>query len=214
MKTGLGWMSGYCALPLVAIVVALMFLSGCTGVQRTPPLEVWDDMKRQGKFMPQMETVSMKDVFPDGRESRVAPEGTIARGYMTENTAFYTGMDGDLYVGRMPVQITPELIAQGKAKFTVYCTPCHDRTGSGRGIVPTRVPVWQPSNLTEQRLVEAADGDIFNTITNGRRTMPAYRYQVSVADRWAIISYVRVLQRAAHGAANEVPQDRVAELSK
>lgn len=207
----LAWLSGYCALPLVAIVIALAFLTGCNGIQRTPPIEVWDDMKRQPKFMAQMET-TMTDVFPDGRESRIPPEGTIARGYLTENTAYYTGMDGDLYVGKMPVQITADLLKQGEEKFRINCTPCHDRTGSGRGIVPTRVPVWQPSNLTEQRLVEAADGDLFNVITNGRRTMPAYRFQVSVADRWAIIAYVRVLQRAAHATEKDVPADHLADL--
>jgi mono/diheme cytochrome c family protein len=206
------WAAGYCALPMIAILIALLFLSGCTGIQRNPPIEVWDDMKRQGKFLPQGET-KMTDVFPDARESRVPPEGTVSRGNLTENTAYYTGMEGDLYVGRMPVPITPELVKQGQARFNVYCTPCHDRVGTGRGIVPTRVPVWQPSNLTEQRLVDAADGDIFNTITNGRRTMPPYRFQITVADRWAIISYVRVLQRAAHSDIKaDVPQERLAEL--
>jgi mono/diheme cytochrome c family protein len=75
-----------------------------------------------------------------------------------------------------------------------------------------RVPIWQPANLTDQRLVDAADGDLFNVITNGRRTMPPYRFQVPVADRWAIIAYVRVLQRAAHATDKDVPADRLAEL--
>ena len=210
-QNALAWLGGYCALPLVAVIIAIAFLTGCTGVQRTPPIEVWDDMKRQPKFMAQGET-TLTEVFADGRQSRVPPEGTIARGFLTENTAYYTGMEGDLYVGKMPVPITAELIKQGEAKFTVNCTPCHDRTGSGRGIVPTRVPVWQPSNLTEQRLVDAADGDLFNVITNGRRTMPPYRFQVPVADRWAIIAYVRVLQRAAHATDKDVPGDKIAEL--
>ncbi len=193
------------------LLAGFVLLAGCSAVQRTPPPEVWDDMKRQGKFLPQNET-EMTDVFTDGRMSRIPPEDTVARGHLTENTAYYTGMEGDLYVGRIPVPVNAALIQQGQTKFNIYCTPCHDRTGSGRGIVPTRVPLWQPSNLTEQRLVEAADGDIFNVITNGRRTMPAYRYQISVEDRWAIISYVRVLQRAAHASPNEVPADHQAEL--
>jgi mono/diheme cytochrome c family protein len=200
--------------PAAAVLLtAIVFLTGCSQVQRTPPPEVWDDMKRQGRFMPQMET-EMTDVFADGRMSRIPPEDTVARGHLTENTAYYTGMEGDLYVGRMPVTVNRALIAQGQTKFNIYCTPCHDRTGSGRGIVPTRVPLWQPSNLTEQRLVDAADGDLFNVITNGRRTMPAYRFQVPVEDRWAIISYVRVLQRAAHATAAEVPAEQAAELNK
>jgi hypothetical protein len=202
------WISGYCALPLVVILVALLFLSGCSSIQRIPPIEVWWDMKRQGKFKPQMET----DLFADHRMSRRPPEYTIARGHMTEETPFYTGMDGELYVGKMPVPITMELIKQGQTKFNIYCTPCHDRTGQGQGIVPTRTPSWQPANLMEDRLVQAADGDIFNTISNGRRSMPAYKFQIAVEDRWAIISYVRALQRAAPSKVDEVPQDMRAEL--
>ena len=114
-----------------------------------------------------------------------------------------------MYVGKSPVPLTPELLHEGQTKFNTYCTPCHDRTGSGQGIVPTRVPTWQPSNLTEDRVVQFADGDIFNVITNGRRTMPAYRFQITVEDRWAIIAYVRALQRAAHAHRQaDVPADQ------
>jgi len=198
--------------PAAAVLFStIVFLTGCSAVQRTPPPEVWDDMKRQGRFMPQMET-EMTDVFADARMSRIPPEDTVARGHLTENTAYYTGMEGDLYVGRMPVPVTAALIGQGQTKFNIYCQPCHDRTGSARGIVPTRVPLWQPVNLNEQRIVEAADGDLFNVISNGRRTMPPYRYQITVEDRWAIIAYVRVLERAAHATMNDVPAEHTAEL--
>ena len=84
------WIGGYCMLPLICVVFAVLFLNGCSDVQRTPPLEVWDDMKRQGKFMPQTET----DLFPDHRASRRPPENTIARGHLTEDTPFYTGGRG------------------------------------------------------------------------------------------------------------------------
>jgi mono/diheme cytochrome c family protein len=105
-----------------------------------------------------------------------------------------------------------DLLKKGQAKFGTYCTPCHDRTGSGQGIVPLHVPSWQPSNLMEDRVVQFADGEIFNVITNGRRTMPPYKYQISVEDRWAIISYLRVLQRAAHASVNDVPADHRTDL--
>src|SRR6185369_412295 len=80
------WISGYCALPLVVIVFALAFLSGCSSIQRTPPMEVWDDMKRQGKFKPQLENAG---VFPDHRDSRVPPAGIVARGHLNEDTVYY-----------------------------------------------------------------------------------------------------------------------------
>lgn len=204
------WISGYCALPLALIILALLFLSGCTGIQRDPPVQVWDDMKRQNKFMTQQEN----EIFPDGRDSRVPPAGTVARGHLDDDTIYNTGMDGEYYVGKSPVPMTLEEVKLGQAKFGTYCTPCHGRVGTGDGIVPLHVPTWQPANLTEDRVVQFADGELFYVISNGRRTMPAYKYQISVQDRWAIISYLRVLQRAAHGSMSDVPEDQKAALEK
>jgi mono/diheme cytochrome c family protein len=117
-----------------------------------------------------------------------------------------------MFIGKNPVPITPELVAHGEMRFNTYCSPCHDKTGSGRGIVPAHIPTWQPANLMEQRLVDTGDGDLFYVITHGRRTMPPYKYQVSTADRWAIIAYVRVLQRAAHGTVQDVPAELRTDL--
>jgi len=196
-QSAMMWLSGYCALPIALIVCALVFLSGCSNIQRDPPIQVWPDMKWESKFKPQMET----ELFADHRQSRVPPEGTVARGQLAEDSIYNTGMDGEYYVGKSPVPMTIGEIKKGQAKFGTYCTPCHDRAGTGQGIVPLHVPSWQPSNLMEDRVVQFADGEIFQVISNGRRTMPAYKYQISVEDRWAIISYLRVLQRAGlvHG---------------
>jgi mono/diheme cytochrome c family protein len=158
--------------------------------------------------MPQMESA----IFADFRQSRRPPEGAIARGHLTEDTPYYTGMEGALYIGKNPVPITMALLQQGQTKFNIYCTPCHDREGMGHGIVPGHVPTWQPSNLMDDRVVQFADGDIFNVVTNGRRTMPAYRFQIAVEDRWAIIAYLRVLQRAHHSTVTEVPAEMRADL--
>ena len=189
-------------------VLSVGVLSACNGIQRDPPIMIWWDMKRQAKFRTEGET----GLFPDGRNTRPSPEDTVARGQLFEETAYNTGMDGAMYVGKSPVPPTPALIHQGQLRFSTYCTPCHDGIGDGHGIVPSRVPTWQPANLTEQRVVDLADGDIFNVITNGRRTMPAYKYQITTADRWAIISYVRVLQRAANATVDDIPADHKADL--
>jgi len=202
------WAGGYCALPLACILVALLFLSGCSSVQRVPPVEVWDDMKRQPKFKPQMQN----DLFADERDSRRPPEGVVARGHLAEDSVYNTGMDGEMYVGKNPAPVTMDLLKHGQMRFATYCSPCHDRTGSGQGIVPLHAPSWQPANLMEDRVVQFSDGEIFNVVSNGRRTMPAYKYQVSVEDRWAIIAYLRVLQRAAHSSVNDVPADHRSDL--
>jgi len=196
------WIGGYCALLLPAVILSVLFLSGCSSIQRDTPLQVWDDMKHQQKFKAQ---APVAGIFDDGRSNRLLPEDTVARGHFRDDSPYETGMVGAMYVGKMPVPLTLALIKQGQTKFNIYCSPCHDQTGMGHGIVPTRVPTWQPSNLTEDRVVQFADGDLFNVITNGRRTMPPYRFQVVTADRWAIIAYVRALQRAAHSKPEEVP---------
>jgi len=187
---------------LMLVSLAMLSLAGCSGVRRDPPLQVWPDMKLQEKFKPQLTT----DLFSDHRQSRRPPEGAIARGHMHEDTPFNTGMDGKLYVGKNPLPFTEALLTEGQWRFNTYCSPCHDRTGLGKGMVPRRFPAWQPQNLMEDRIVEMADGDIFNVITYGRRTMPPYSSQNRPEDRWAIIAYVRVLQRAAHGTMNDVPE--------
>ena len=154
-------------------------------------------MKQQQKFKPQAED---RHCSPTAATAAVPPEDTVARGHMTEDTPYNTGMEGGMYVGKNPVPVTPELLQQGQTEIQhlLLAVP-RSRPDRAQGIVPTHVPTWQPSNLMEDRVVQFADGDIFNVITNGRRSMPAYRFQIAVEDRWAIIAYVRVLQRAAHG---------------
>jgi mono/diheme cytochrome c family protein len=168
-------------------------------------MQVWPDMRLQPRFEAQGST----GLFPDGRQSRRRPEGVVARGHMDEESIFNTGLlENGQYAGKMPIEVTEDILKEGQWRFNTYCSPCHDQTGMGRGMVPQRVNFsWQPANLTEQQYVERADGDIFNVITYGRRTMPSYGAQNRPADRWAIIAYLRVLQRAAHGTVNDVPDE-------
>ena len=104
------WISGYCALPLALILLALLFLSGCSNIQRDPPVQVWDDMKWEGKYKPQMEN----EIFANHMDSRVPPDGTVARGHADDDSIYATGMDGAMYVGKSPVPMTLEEIHKGK----------------------------------------------------------------------------------------------------
>jgi mono/diheme cytochrome c family protein len=198
-----GWITGYCAAPLTFVLVSAFFLAGCGMVQRSAPLEVWDDMKRQEKFGPQQANT----MFADGRASRMPVEGTIARGVLRDESPLYTGrVNATMYVGQSPVAITKETLQQGRKKFNVYCAPCHSEDGTGKGIVPTRFNAWQVTSLHEDRLRVTSDGDIFNVITHGRRTMPSYRTQIEPGDRWAIVAYVRALQRSTGATTADVPE--------
>ncbi len=192
--------------PVAAAVLALAAtaLTGCSNFpSRQPPIWVWWDMKKQDKYKPQAESV----FFADGRTSRAPVEGSVAQELYRPDTAFSTGINPDgTYVARNPLPVTKETLVQGQRKYDIYCAPCHDRTGSGRGIVPTKA-VWVPGNLHDERIVNFVDGELYHVIANGRRSMPGYRYQISENDRWAIVAYIRALQRAWLGTMNDVPPE-------
>lgn len=204
---GLGWLAGYCATPLALALAAVLLLTGCGTMPRTrsPQVEVWPDMRRQEKFKPQQETV----LFGDGRTSRRPPEGTVARGYLKGGGAFHSGLESEaMYTGKNPVAIDAALLKLGQARFNVYCTPCHDAAGTGKGTVALKAPTLLPTNLHDERIRKTADGEIFNVISNGKRSMSGYRFQITdERDRWAIVAYVRALQRMSSGTVDDVPAE-------
>ena len=192
---------------ITVLIAAIFTLVGCAGPQRTPPLEVWPDMDRQEKYKEQ----SASPLFSDGRSNRPPVEGTVAIGYLKEDTLFNTGVQNGQWIGKSPVEITPDLLRRGQQRFNIYCAPCHDRTGQGAGIVPKKA-IWIPTNLMEDRIKEMPDGEIFSVISNGRRTMHGYKYQIVEQDRWAVVSYVRALQRSTVGTVADVPPTLRSEL--
>ncbi len=176
----------------LAAALALIVMAGCESSSRRPPREVFPDMKRQAKYKPQQEDT----FFADARATRAPVPGTVSR---------------ELYEPAPRPAMSAALVTRGQERFDIYCSACHDRTGSGRGIVATRGG-WLANNLTEDRIRQFSDEQIFDTITNGKRTMPAYRFQVNQRDRWAIVAYVRALQRAAAGTIADVPPELRSEL--
>lgn len=189
------------------VILGLALLAGCAGPQRVPPIQVWPDMDNQEKYKAQ----TTSPLFADGRSNRRPVEGTVAVGQLKEDGVFYTGVKDGMWVGTNPVPVTEELLRRGQQRYNIYCSPCHDRTGQGQGIVP-RKAAWIPTNLMEDRVVEMADGEIFTVISAGRRTMKGYRYQIAERDRWAIVAYVRALQRSSRGTLSDVPPNLVSEL--
>src|SRR4051794_33668925 len=95
----------------------LVGLTGCSSIQRTPPTEVWPDMKHQARFRPQLNVSKYPDLekmFADGRQTRPLPEGVVTHGRMREESPLTTGMDGKLYVGKMPIEVTEAVLADGQ----------------------------------------------------------------------------------------------------
>ena len=147
-------------------------------------------MDQQPKYRPQAESA----FFYDGATMRPPVPGTVARGELREDRAFYEGKDAagkDLV--HSPVEATPEVLARGAERFRIYCAPCHDARGDGKGILAQQGLPTTSLHIDRLRAVE--DGYVFEVMTNGRGLMPAYRWPIPPADRWAIIAHVRELQR-------------------
>ena len=148
---------------------------------------------------PKIEPLEAHSFFADGMGSRVLPEGTVARGFLREDTRLWEGKndDGSL-VDRLPVTLDRALVERGRERYDIYCSVCHDATGGGRGMIVRR-GFKQPRPLYEQRLVEMPVGYFFDVMTNGFGLMSSYAKQVPVEDRWAIAAYIRALQ-VSHGS--------------
>ena len=116
---------------------------------------------------------------------------------------------GANFVAKAPIAVTEQTLARGEDRYNIYCAPCHDRTGGGRGMIITRSrnAFPAPPEFYAERVRGLSDGEIFDVITHGVRNMPGYAYQIPVEDRWAIITWVRVLGRAGHGTLDDVPAD-------
>jgi mono/diheme cytochrome c family protein len=162
---------------------------GCTSTR--PPIHVNPNMDLQPKYKAQAES----GFFYDGATMRAPVPGTVARGELREDKAFFTGQDAaGQPLPTSPVPASPELLARGAERFRIYCAPCHDARGDGKGILATRGNV-PTTSMHSDKVLTASDGHIFEVITNGLGLMPAYRWPIPPADRWAIVAHVRELQR-------------------
>jgi mono/diheme cytochrome c family protein len=187
----------------VVPIFAFAFLTGC-GVRF--------DMQDQ----PRYKAYKKSDFFKDGRASRDLPEGTVARGLLKENKAFYTGKidspnpnavvatttdaSGNTLVAsfpnaidEFPLPVTKELVDRGQERYNIYCIVCHGPLGAGDGMIVRR-GFGAPPTYHDDRLRNAPVGHFFDVISNGWGKMNGYAGSIPVADRWAIVAYIRALQ--------------------
>ncbi|SPE29581.1 quinol:cytochrome c oxidoreductase monoheme cytochrome subunit 2 [Candidatus Sulfopaludibacter sp. SbA6] len=168
------------------------------------------DMHDQPKYIP----LRPSEFFSDGRSERPLIEGTVARGYLNDDTAFYTGKGPDgKPLDTFPFPVTRDVILRGQDRFNVYCSPCHDRGGDGNGMIVRR-GYRKPPTYHSDKIRQLQNGFIFDVITNGFGAMPDYAAQVAPHDRWAIVAYVRALQLSRNASINDVPADARGELNQ
>ncbi|MBL8181759.1 MAG: cytochrome c [Blastocatellia bacterium] len=179
---------------------------------------------------PRYKTYKKSDFFADGRGSRKLPDGTVARGQLYDNKAFYTGKidnpsttpvetttnaAGNTVVtsfpnaiDEFPIPVTKELVDRGQERYDIYCAMCHGPLGNGDGMIVRR-GFSPPPTYHDDRLRNAPVGHFFDVITNGWGKMSSYAYQIQPADRWAIVAYIRTLQ-AGQNPDNSLKMNTVA----
>lgn len=168
---------------------ALLLLAGCR-----------QDMHNQPKFYPQRGT----SFYIDGRSVRPQVENTVSRAQLHANTYFYTGLVGDKEGDGMPLPVNADLLARGQEQYNVYCTPCHSRVGNGAGMIVQRG--YRPAgNFHTDSMRSKPLGHFYSVIANGQGAMPEYGSQISPADRWAIVAYVRALQLSQNATEAALP---------
>jgi mono/diheme cytochrome c family protein len=152
------------------------------------------------------------DAFADGSSARPLPLDTVARGHTQDDTLLFTGKDSTGQdSAESPLPVTRDVLQRGRDRFQIYCVPCHGYTGDGDGIVVQR-GFNPPPSYNSDRLRQAPVGHFFDVVTNGFGSMPSYSAQVPVADRWAIIAYIRALQLSQHAALDDAPPGARAQL--
>jgi mono/diheme cytochrome c family protein len=162
---------------------------------------------------PRYEAFEASSTFPNGSASRTPPAGTVARGWLRDDEALYTGKVAGQLVDQFPFPIAAADLQRGQARFNIYCTPCHGKLGDGRGMVVQR-GLRQAASYHQDRLRQEKVGYFFDVVTNGFGAMQGYAEQIPVRDRWLIVAYVRTLQLSQHAAVADVPADGRAELEK
>jgi mono/diheme cytochrome c family protein len=213
----------------LVITVGVIALAGFRGAKMThPPIEVFPDMDNQPKYLAQ----HTSNFFADGRAARKPVAGTVPLGYNLENSYFQTGASnvslssqfsnfpdyrntgkmGEVYGDGIPQEVNDRLLARGQERFNINCAICHDQAGTGNGIIKS-YGLTTIASLQDDRIRTSPDGYLFSVITNGKNTMGAYGPQIAVEDRWAIVSYIRALQKSQGVNVADLPQATQQELT-
>ena len=158
------------------------------------------DMHMQPYYRP----LSKSDFFADNRSARLPVEGTVAHDDPRDGSYLYTGKIGNAPGDYLPFPVTAQVLARGRERFNINCTPCHGRVGDGNGFIPSR-GFRRPPSYHIERLRQVPIGYFFDVITNGFGVMPEYGTQVSPYDRWCIAAYIRALQLSQNATSAEIP---------
>lgn len=201
---------------LLLVIPPAIIVAARAATKTEPRIHIIPNMDWQPKIKAQRAF----PLFVDDRGTRLPIPGTIARGELDNDSHLYRGVVDEQWATAFPEQIpiNSETMQRGQQRFTIYCSMCHGETGDGKGMVHLRAVERQeanwrpPTSLYDGPVRQQPIGQLFNAITHGVRNMPSYGSQISPEDRWAILLYVRALQRSQNANPNDVPEDERAAL--
>jgi hypothetical protein len=170
--------------------------------------------RQQMANQPRYKPLAESTFFPDHRSARPLPTGVIARGFLDEDDHFYTGRVNGQLATTFPFEITTDVLARGRERFDIFCTPCHDHVGSGNGMAVRRGFRRGPPSFHIQRLRDAPPGHFYDVISNGFGAMNDYAAQITPRDRWAIVAYIRALQLSQNANIRDLPAEDRQELER
>ena len=199
--------------PALALTLAAGLLAGCRGTTSPePPVHVSPNMDWQERFDPQ----AANAFFADGRAMRPPVPGTVPRGFLRDDAPFFFGRnENGVFVEELPLPMTMDLLRRGQERYNIFCGPCHGPSGDGQGIIMTGNYGYVPAPTYHSDALRAQpDGYLYNVVVNGVRSMPGYGTQIPVADRWAIVAYIRALQRSQSASQADVPADVISQMSE
>lgn len=200
-------------LPFAGSLLLSIFLNGCRGQKsQEPPILPIQNMVEQTSYGPQ----SKNNFYKDGMAMRPPVEGTVAQGEAKINKPLYEGLEENstiqspVWVKKIPIKLTDKVLKRGQEEFNVFCAPCHGDAGNSDGLVTQRAGgSIRPSNLHDKERLSLPVGKIYDAVRNGVNNwnMPGFAAQMSVEDRWAVVAYVRALQKSRQATLEDIPKD-------
>lgn len=207
----------YFILGFLLLCVVVVSVAGFRGDKsKRPPIELFPDMDRQPKLRPQ----TLNNLLPGQLSSQLPVQGTVAHSVPVNvgGRAVYPYEDHPLNTGRVsgttnfvettPLPVTAAALKRGQERYDIYCAPCHGLSGDGKGITTKygMTVIADLHDMNTRKIVQMTDGELFNTVTHGKNLMGGYAAALGVEDRWAVIAYVRALQRARLATLDDVPE--------
>lgn len=194
-----------------AALAACLFLAALAGCRRADAGHAWSfermlDQQRADAF-------AESPVFADGKAMRVPPHGTVPYGAAADYDLRQAQEDGE-FRARVPLRVDRALLERGRARFDVFCAPCHGVAGDGESVVAEVMPLRKPPSLVAPPLSELRVGRIFQVVTLGYGLMPSYADELGAYDRWAVSAYVLALRKSRSTELAKLPEDVRSEFAK